>query len=129
MTTINVSVFAGLAGANQTLIARAVALINDQRLTTLEPLRQALNSGDFIVRYATDAEAARAPALYVDAVRDVHGNVITPGEIVLRAADLTRGGDPDVLKLIDNLNHEGAGHGNAANELNRQAAWADLINA
>jgi hypothetical protein len=56
MTTINASIFDGLTGANPTLIARATELINDPRLTSLEPLRQALNDGTWTIRVATAAD-------------------------------------------------------------------------
>jgi hypothetical protein len=41
MTTINSNAFSGLTGAAPLLLSRAVALINNSGLTSLEPLRQA----------------------------------------------------------------------------------------
>src|SRR5437899_1374484 len=123
MTTINTSIFDGLTGANPTLIARATELINDQRLTSLEPLRQALNDGTWTIRVATAADQlSDNPAVFLDPVMDDQGNIIKPGQILLRPEDLARADDASVLKFIDNLNHEGAGHGT-------ESAVGDRLNA
>jgi hypothetical protein len=45
MTSINSNVFSGLTGAAPMLLSRAVALINNPGLTSLEPLRQAPVNG------------------------------------------------------------------------------------
>ncbi|MGO4390597.1 hypothetical protein AB4Z46_04490 [Variovorax sp. M-6] len=129
MTTINASVFAGLTGANPALITRAVALINDQRLTSLESLRQELNHGTWTIRVATPADKLTDPAVYIDPVRDpVTKAIIERGQILLRPENLTRSDDAAVLKLIDNLRHEGA-HGDIAKEATRSAARNELVGA
>ena len=70
MTTINASVFNGLTGANPALIARVVALMNDQRLTSLEPLRQELNNGTWTIRVATAADNLHDPAIFIDPITE-----------------------------------------------------------
>ncbi|MFZ3121506.1 MAG: hypothetical protein WA159_24675 [Variovorax sp.] len=123
MTTINASVFSGLTGANPALVSRAVALINDARLTSLEPLRQDLNNEAWTIRVATVADDMRGnPALFVDPVRDDQNNILQQGQIVLRAEDLVSSSDPSVLRLIDNLNHEGRGHGTTSHVADRAIA-------
>ena len=128
MTTINANVFAGLTSSNPDLIARAVALINDQRLTSLESLRQELNNGTWTIRVATAADNLTDPAVFVDSIKDDHGNIIQRGQILLRSEDLARSDDPSVLKFVDNLTHEGAGHGTESAEENRLAARRRLMN-
>jgi len=114
MTTINSSVFSGLSGANQALISRAVELINNQSLTSLEPLRQALSSGSLTVRLATAADEVPAGvhATFRDPQIDPQtGAVVKQGEVLIRAEYVNTNRDATLLQFIDDLNHEGIGHG------------------
>jgi len=130
MTVINSSVFSGLTGADATLISRAVALINDPRLTSLEPLRQALASGQLVVRFATAADnvPANVQATFRDpVVNSQTGAVLTPGSVLIRADSLSRATDAAVLAFVDNVLHEGRGHGDPARIDARRLAVQDLV--
>jgi hypothetical protein len=127
MTKINASVFNGLTGADKDLIAKAVELINDQRLTTLDALREGLSQGTWTVRVATPTDKMNgSPAIYIDSVRGKDGKT-TKGQIVLRPEDLNDPRGANVVKLVDNLNHEGGGHGLASKEAGREAALDALL--
>ena len=68
MTTINSQVFQSIATvANPALLSRATALINNSNLSSLEPMRAGLASGNVTVRVAnaTDIIPAGAHALYL----------------------------------------------------------------
>jgi hypothetical protein len=114
MTTINSTVFSGLTGAAPLLLSRAVALINNSGLTSLEPLRQALANGSTVVRAATAADMVPpgVHATFRDPVRDPQTLAILKlGEIIVRTEYLTSVSDPAVLQFVDDIFHEGVGHG------------------
>ena len=128
MTTISASVFSGLMGADPALIAWATALINDQRLTSLESLRQNLNDGTWIVRTATAADNMRGnPAIFINPIADGEGNVIQRGQVVLRLEDLTKVNETTALRLVANIVHEGAGHGSSDRVADRELARERLV--
>lgn len=130
MTVIDKSVFSGLTGASSAVINQALQILNDPRLTLAEPLRQALARGAIVVRWpkAEDAIKPSDHAIFINP--ETNGGVITvPGQIVLKPAYLQSDGPLSVLYLIDNLIHEGQGHGDSRQILDRTAAFRELRNS
>ena len=129
MTSINSNVFSGLTGAAPALLSRAVALINNSALTSLEPLRQALVDGSTVIRAATAADMVPpgVHATFRDPVRDPQtGAILEPGQILVRTEYLTSASDPAVLQFVDDIFHEGVGHGAQDRVAERAAAHRDL---
>ncbi len=130
MTVINSIVFSGLTGANPELLRRALALINNQSLTSLEPLRKALASGEMVIRLAatTDAVPADVHATFRDPVRDPQtGALVKPGTVLVKAEYLTLSNDFTVLQFIDDIFHEGRGHGATERVGARRNAHNELV--
>ncbi|PNG55676.1 RHS repeat protein [Variovorax sp. B4] len=112
MTTINSSVFDDIRlHANTALLDRALILINNQSLTTLEDLRVDLAAGNVKIRLMqpSDNMPPQASAIYV---RPDPQRPEQPGYLVLRPENLARATDANVLSLVDDLNHEGRHHTN-----------------
>jgi hypothetical protein len=129
MTSINSNFFSGLTGAAPTLLSRAVALINNSGLTSLEPLRQDLANGSTVVRAATAADMVPpgVHATFRDPVRDPQTlAILEPGQIIVRTEYLTSASDPAVLQFVDDLFHEGVGHGAQDRVDARAKASSDL---
>ena len=129
MTSITSNVFSGLTGASPVLLSRAVALINNSGLTSLEPLRHALVDGSTVIRAATadDMVPPGVHATFRDPVRDPETlAILEPGQIIVRTEYLTSASDPAVLQFVDDIFHEGMGHGAQSSVDGRARANSDL---
>jgi hypothetical protein len=103
MTTISSQVFQSISTvANPALLSRAVALINNSNLSSLEPMRVGLSSGNVTVRVATatDTIPAGAHAFYLAGPNSFTGQIIVKAEFLQRASDA------QVLQFVDDLRHE-----------------------
>lgn len=109
MTVINSQVFQSISAvANPALLSRALTLINNTTLSSLEAMRDSLLSGKVTVRVATatDSIPAGAHAFYLA------GPDSTTGQIIVKAEFLQRASDAQVLQFVDDLRHEYQHHRN-----------------
>ena len=110
MTNINSQAFKSISSAaNPAFLSRAISLINNSSLTSLEPMRAGIASGAVTIRLAnsTDKAPPGTHAFYV-------GNIENkPAEIVIFSEFLQRDTDGSILQFVDDLTHEYQHHVNA----------------
>lgn len=88
MTQITSQAFSGVATqANSALFSRALALINNPALTSLEPMRAGIASGAVTVRLMmpTDALPLTAKAGYISGPNSGQGQILLNPEILERS--------------------------------------------
>lgn len=107
MTIINSQAFQSISTtANPALLSRALQLINNSSLSSLEPMRNGLTSGNVTIRIATaeDKIPVNAHAMYVE------GANVGAGQIIVRSEFLQSASDAQVLQFVDDLRHEYGHH-------------------
>lgn len=127
MAIVTKEMFAGLSGADATLINDVIKILNDPRFTFAEPLRQMLSQNTYALRTERASDTINPGDGGVFINPEFSNGILIPGQIVIRSSSIAQNGPLRAIGLIDILIHEGLGHGDEQKISNRVEAFTNLL--